>query len=132
MSALTGRRVLVVDQDCGDLACCAEVLGERGCQVQVCSSCGEGVQHLEREWFDFIVVCQGGPEFEGRAVLERAMAIDRRIPVLVVTRCLDIQCYLEAMQLGAFDYVEKPLVPAEIAHLVETHVRPHAMAQGVA
>ena len=34
-----------------------------------------------------------------------------------------MSCYLEALQLGAVDYVEKPLRPDEVARLVETHVR---------
>jgi len=59
-----------------------------------------------------------------RAVLvKRVIEIDRRLPVLVLTECLDMDSYLEAMQLGAVDYVEKPLRPDEVARLVETHVR---------
>ena len=46
-----------------------------------------------------------------------------QLPVLVLTECLDMDSYLEAMQLGAVDYVEKPLRPDEVARLVETHVR---------
>ena len=42
---------------------------------------------------------------------------------MVLTRCVDMQCYLEAMQMGAVDYLEKPLSDAEIVHLVETHLR---------
>jgi DNA-binding response OmpR family regulator len=84
------------------------------------------LRQIESRFFDFIVVCQGGPRFEGKQVLERAIEIDRRTPILVVTRCLDMECYLDAMQLGALDYVERPLVPEEIARLVETHSRPHA------
>jgi len=41
----------------------------------------------------------------------------------VLTECLDMSCYLEAMQLGAADCVEKPLRADEVARLVETHVR---------
>ena len=55
--------------------------------------------------------------------MKRVIEIDRRLPVLVLTECLDMDCYLEAMQLGAVDYVEKPLRPDEVARLVETHVR---------
>ena len=59
-----------------------------------------------------------------RAVLvKRVIEIDRRLPVLVLTECLDMDSYLEAMQLGAADCVEKPLRPDEVARLVETHVR---------
>ena len=117
-------RVLLVDHDCGDLNCDAEALRQRGYQVDVCSRWEDGVQRLERDHFDFVLVGQGSPEFEGRLVLERAIAIDRRMPVLVVTRCPDMHCYLDAMQLGAFDYVEKPVEPSQLARIVETHIRP--------
>jgi DNA-binding NtrC family response regulator len=43
---------------------------------------------------------------------------------VVLTRCLEMNCYLEAMQLGAVDYLEKPLAPAEFEHLVTTHCQP--------
>lgn len=69
-----------------------------------------------------MVVSQGSQAFEGRTVLERAMQLDRRRPVLVLTRCMSMQCYLEAMQLGAVDYIEKPVPPAELLRFVRTHV----------
>ncbi len=64
-------------------------------------------------------------------MLQRAIEIDRRTPILVVTRCLDINCYLEAMQLGALDYLERPLAASEITRLVETHSRPRTAAPAV-
>jgi DNA-binding NtrC family response regulator len=121
------RKVLLVDHDCSDLDRQADALRQqRGYDVQVCSHYDEGVQRLEREPFDFVLVCQGSPGFEGRSVLERAIAIDRRMPVLVVTRHPNMRCYLEAMQLGAFDYVEKPVEPSALAKIVEMHMRPLA------
>jgi DNA-binding response OmpR family regulator len=45
-------------------------------------------------------------------------------PVVVLTRCLEMSCYLEAMQLGAVDYLEKPLPPAEFERLVTAHCQP--------
>jgi ActR/RegA family two-component response regulator len=56
-------------------------------------------------------------------VVERAIEIDRHMRVLVLTECLDKGCYLEAMHLGAADYVEKPQRADEVARLVETHAR---------
>ena len=125
------KKVLLVDEQCGELFCLTESLRERGCDVNWCSGYADGLRQLETQSFDFIVVCQGGPEFEGKPVLVRAIEMDRRTPILVVTRCLDMNCYLEAMQLGALDYVERPLVAAEIARLVETHSRPRAAAAAV-
>jgi DNA-binding NtrC family response regulator len=86
------------------------------------------VRCLESGAVDFVVINQGSNAFEGRAILERAMMIDRHLPVVILTRSVDMNCYLEAMQLGAVDYLEKPLAPEQIAHFVMTHVRPRVVA----
>jgi len=125
------RRVLLVDEQCGELSCLTKTLQEHGCEVHCSNGYADGLRQIESSFFDFIVVCQGGPQFEGKQVLERAIEIDRQTPILVVTRCLDIKCYMDAMQLGALDYVERPLVAEEIARLVETHSRPRAARAAV-
>jgi len=50
-------------------------------------------------------------------VLDHAMQMDRHRPVLVLTRCIDMHCYLEAMQMGAIDYLEKPVPPTDLVRL---------------
>jgi DNA-binding response OmpR family regulator len=76
------------------------------------------VQCLEREPFDLIILDQGSTRFEGREVLARAMEVDVELRVLVLARSYARDCYLEAMQSGALDYLEGPLSAAEIlAHL---------------
>jgi FixJ family two-component response regulator len=69
---------------------------------------------------DFVIVNQGSPAFEARELVERVLARNRRTPVVVLTHSLDMGCYLEAMQLGAADYLEKPLSPADLERLVTT------------
>jgi DNA-binding NtrC family response regulator len=76
---------------------------------------------LGSEVFDFVMVSQGSRNFEGRCVVERATEIDRRVPVLVVARCLDMGCYLEAMQLGAVDYLAEPVTVSEIRRVLRNH-----------
>jgi len=122
------RKVLLVDEDYGDLRHYAEILEQQGYEVRMCASYDEGAQCLDCEPFDFVVVSQGSRAFEGRALVERVVMVDRHIPVLVLARCADMNCYLEAMQLGAVDYLEKPLTPSELARVVETHLRPRQMA----
>jgi FixJ family two-component response regulator len=50
------------------------------------------------------------------------MQMDRHRPVLVLTRCIDMHCYLEAMQMGAIDYLEKPVPPTDLVRFVRAHV----------
>ncbi len=122
------RSVLLVDEDREDLHYFRSILEEQGYQVRGSESCEEGARLLDSESFDFIIVSQGGPNFEGRRVLEHANEIDRRLPFMVVARCLDMGCYLEAMQLGAVDYLVQPVSVQELERVVDTHVRVGAAA----
>jgi len=122
--ALSPIKVLLVEEDVNDLGVYASSLEHYGYDVRTCARYSDGVRALERERFDFIVVGQGGPTFEGRLVLEYARRLDRPAPILVVTRCPDMKRYLEAMELGALDYVEKPYTPLQFARVVETYLRP--------
>ena len=116
------RKVLLVDEEAGDLRILRLTLEGQGFEVFTCTSYEAGIICLEAEPFDFVVVSQGTQAFEGRTVLDRAMRLDRRRPVLVLTRCMSMQCYLEAMQMGAIDYLEKPVPPADLLRFVRTHV----------
>jgi two-component system C4-dicarboxylate transport response regulator DctD len=121
-------RVLLVDEQPGDLEDCRATLQAQRFEVRTCCSYAEGLRCLDTEVFDFLIVSQGSHAFEGRCVLEHAVEIDRGLPALVVARHHDMGCYLEAMQLGAVDYVEKPLSAAEMVRMVETHLRRYGPA----
>ena len=124
-------RFLLVDEDHNDLEYHRALLEKQGYIARVLDSYESAVRSLEHESFDFILVGQGTSAFEGRCVLEQALDLDRWRPVVVLSRCLDMNCYLEAMQLGAADYLEKPISPTEMAQVVTTLVHP-AMRRAVA
>ena len=115
--------VLLVDEDRADLHYFSVIIRGFGYQVRTCKSYEEAVRLLDSDTFGLVIVGQGSPKFEGRSVLARANQIDRALPVLVVARSLDMPCYLEAMQLGAVDYLAEPITMQELARAVETHLR---------
>ena len=114
-----GKALLVVE-DPEALHYYGSLLKGWGYQVRACHSYKEGVCCLGSEVFDFVMVSQGSRNFEGRCVVQRATEIDRRLPVLVVARCLDMGCYLEAMQLGAVDYLAEPVTVSELGRVLES------------
>ena len=113
-----GGAVLLVVEDLEHLESVRRVIQGIGCSVQVCNSYTEGIHQLLSGAFDIIVVGQGSRNFEGRCVLEQATEFNRRLPVVVVARHLEMECYLEAMQLGAVDYLAEPFGGAEIARVI--------------
>ena len=119
-------KVLLVDEYPEDLQFYSTILEAYGYGVRRCSSYEQGVRCLGEEAFDFVIVSQGTPNFEGSRVLRCAMEVNPSKPVLVVARCVDMDCFLKAMQLGAMDYLVEPLTVWEIGRLLERHSQDRA------
>jgi DNA-binding NtrC family response regulator len=115
---IPGGAVLLIDEDPEQLEFVRAVVQGIGCTVQTCNSYSEGMHQLVSGAFDIIVVGQGSRDFDGRCVLVGAIEFNRRLPVLVIARHLDMGCYLEAMQLGAVDYLAEPSSGAEITRVI--------------
>jgi DNA-binding NtrC family response regulator len=121
-------RTLLVDDDPSDVRYYYGVLRALGHEVVIGASYQKALELLDKENFDMAVVGQGSPSFEGRPVLVRALEINPDMPVLVVARALDIDCYLEAMEIGAADYLERCAAPRDFMRSVDSHLQIQAAA----
>jgi DNA-binding NtrC family response regulator len=117
-----GPKVLMVIDEPESLDHYSELLRALGYEVLACSSYGEALGMLQNGMFDLVAVGQGSSSFEGKDVLMRALEIDRSLPVLVLARNSDMGNYLEAMQLGAVDYLEMPVPQEEFMRVLRTHL----------
>ncbi len=115
-------KILLVDEEAGDLQHYRFLLEALGYEVYPCVSYAEGSRWLEREKYDLAIVSQGGDRFEWRSLLERAAEEDRGMPVLVLTPRYDLVYHFEAMQLGAVGYLQKPLSVPQLVEVVEVHL----------
>lgn len=121
-------KALVVGEDRARLACHGAALQRAGWMVVSCGAYTEALTFLRSVAFDLVVLDQGTSAFEGRPVLECALLADRRRPVVVVARCLDMGCYLDAMWLGAADYLEEPVTEMELTRVAETYLDGRSVA----
>lgn len=124
LSYAPAQRVLLVDEDAIDLKYFSMLLERMHYSVWACANHWEGVKHLADGYFDLVIVSQDDAGIETRRLVEFTLARERNTPVVVLGRCLDVNSYLQAMQLGASDYLEKPLTPAEFERVVLTHCQP--------
>ncbi len=114
--------VLLIIENSFDLILYATYLRNKGYKTLLGRSLSEGIKFLETEDVSLVIVSQGTPAFEGRGVLVRSLRLRPEVPVVVVARALDIHCYLDAMELGATDYLERP-EPQDLAWIVDTQMR---------
>jgi DNA-binding NtrC family response regulator len=117
-----GPKVLMVIDEPESLDHYSELLSALGYEVLTCGSYGEALGMLQNGAFDLVTVGQGSASFEGKDVLMRALEIDRNLPVVVLARNSDMGNYLEAMQLGAVDYLEMPVPREEFMRVLRTHL----------
>jgi DNA-binding NtrC family response regulator len=121
-------RTLLVDEDPSDIRYYYGVLRALGHDVVISETYPDALSLLEQGNFDMAIVAQGGSAFEGRPVVAKALDINPDLPVLVVARTLDIDCYLEAMEMGAVDYLERCAAPRDFMRSVDTHLQMKAAA----
>jgi len=126
------KKIMLVDGDTSDLEFYSSVLQHQGYEVVACASYAAALRVLEREDFDLVVVNQGGPEFEGRCVLESVKQGRRNVPVLVLANHADMGNYLKAMEMGATDYFEKAVNPSEWIRLIRGYLRPAQATPAIA
>jgi len=114
-------KVLVFDEDAEDLTRSAEPFEAHGFEVHKCTTVDAAMRSVEREEFDFALVDQVSPAFEGLRVIRHLVRYNPRTPCVVVTRCKDVLCCQRALALGAIDYLEKPVSEAKIKSIIKNH-----------
>src|SRR4051795_2705953 len=85
-----------------------------GSRVEVAATGDAGLERVRTDPPDVILLDLGLPDRSGLEVFEKIRAMDARIPVIFVTMAKTADTAIEAMKLGAFDYLFKPL---DLAHL---------------
>jgi DNA-binding NtrC family response regulator len=125
MSDLRNKSVLVVDDDPGMLRAMTRVLSKEGMRVTGVSDPTVVVSKLmESETrFDLVITDLRMPMFSGRGVLALASALPE-LPVIIITAFGGPDAEAQAIQLGAFAFLEKPVAAAELIDVVKRALAP--------
>ena len=111
--------LLVIDDDAAVRHLFRHVFQNEPLAVHTASSAAAGLELAASERPDVVVIDIVLPDASGLALMERIQALDAKVPVVFITAGGASDTAIEAMKLGAFDYLLKPLDVARIRELVE-------------
>ncbi|MCC6671774.1 MAG: sigma-54-dependent Fis family transcriptional regulator [Planctomycetes bacterium] len=106
--------VLVVDDERVVCASCARILGDEGHRVTTTQDPHEGLRLAAANKPDVAIVDLKMPGMDGIQFLRRIKEISPSTEVMIITGFAEIQTAVQAMKLGAFDYVPKPFSPDQL------------------
>lgn len=102
-------RVLLVDDEVDFLTVLAERLEARNLKVSKATSGEEAIDIVDKKDFDVILLDLAMPGIDGLEILKRIKSGHPDAEVIILTGHGSIQAGVEAMKLGAEDFIEKPV-----------------------
>ena len=115
-------KILLVDDDTTFCLMLKTWLTKRGFSVEEAFSCKEAVGKLKKSAYDVVLTDLRLPDEDGLQVLQEAKKMLPGVQVILMTGYADISTAVQAMKLGAFDYVAKPVIPDEILKKIQEAV----------
>ena len=112
--------VLVVDDELLIRKSLGKVLRARGYAVDLASTGAEGLEKVGSLRPQVMILDMRLPDTDGLTVLRRARALDPLLQVIIITAYGDVQAAVDAMKLGACDFVRKPYELEDIVLAVES------------
>jgi DNA-binding NtrC family response regulator len=109
MSMTNTATVLIADDDTECVTRLAEILQSRQYQVQEAGSGPETLQALNTRDVDLVILDLFIPLLDGIETLKRVRQIDQTLPVLVMSAGPKSEAAAEAVRLGAYDHLTKPI-----------------------
>ena len=130
--AVPGRRgsVLVVDDEEGVRDSIRLIL-EDNCDILEAPDGAGAIEILQSRDVDVVMLDQRMPGEPGMTILPRTHALDPTIVVILATAVRDVRTAVEAMRLGAYDYVVKPFEVDDILSVVERALDKRALERQV-
>jgi len=127
-SVMSNLRILVADDDPQMQLALKTSLARAGNQVHVVSNGKDALDYARQETLDVIISDQRMPEMEGQELLKALQTEGVVCPFIMITAHGTIDQAVEAMQLGAADFITKPFSSEELKRVVERVIAPEMTA----
>ena len=115
--------VLIVDDEKNILVTLSRALKVEGWETAVAGSAAIALEKIEEKPFDVILTDVRMPGMDGIELLSKLRETGRLIPVVMMSGHATIETAVEAVRLGAFDFIEKPIGTERLVVTLENSLR---------
>ncbi len=126
------EKILLIDDESSILDSLKIFLSTMNYKIVTASNGMEGIRYVTSEHPDLIITDLRMPEMNGLEVLEQVKKIDGNIPCIIMTAYEDIDSTIRAMQLGAYDYIEKPIDTPRFKSLIKRSLESRSLSERLA
>lgn len=102
-------RILIIDDDPHFLRVLQRILANEAFSVTATSNSCEGLKLLRSDTFNLAICDLRMPDCDGLNVLQSVRGAGSQIPVIILTAYGEVDSYLDAMNCGATEYLNKPI-----------------------
>ncbi len=112
-------KIAIVDDERDMRQSISQWLALSGFETETFASAEEALKVVGADWPGVVITDIKMPGMDGMQLLKRLMSVDSALPVIMITGHGDVPMAVEAMRVGAFDFLEKPFNPERMTELAK-------------
>jgi DNA-binding NtrC family response regulator len=115
----TAMKIAIVDDEQDMRQSISQWLALSGFDTETFATAEEAVKALGSDYPGVVITDIKMPGMDGMQFLKKLMSVDSGLPVIMITGHGDVPMAVEAMRIGAFDFLEKPFNPDRMTELAK-------------
>ncbi len=120
--------IAIVDDEQDMRESISQWLSLSGYQTKTYASAEEALKEIQADYPGIVISDIKMPGIDGITFLRRLQKADNALPVIMITGHGDVAMAVEAMQIGAYDFLEKPFDPERMAELTKKAIHTRRLA----
>jgi len=125
------EKILIIDDDKLSLKIVKEILSKAGYKILEAENGEAGLSLVRSEHPDLVVTDFQMPGIDGLEVLYEIRKLNIVLPVILLTGFGDVVLTIKSIQLGAFDFLEKPIDPVQLKSIVQLALNSVKVSNGL-
>ena len=116
---MNGINILVVEDEKNQRILLKRLLKKEGNEPEEAENGNDAIRAFDRGDFDLVLLDQRLPDMSGIEVLKKLKEINPIIPVIIITAYANVEDAVNALKLGAYHYLTKPINPDELTIIIK-------------